>query len=187
MPKNTNILLIRHAEKPDAGTGLSETGQERAQAYAVYFQQHSINGNPVKLSYLFCAADSDSSHRPRLTIEPLAKATGLDINDKHPDKDYAKLAQDILQHSKYDNTDLLICWHHEEILALAAALGVNPAVLPPASNWPVSWPGRAFGWLLQICFDGIGNIAASQTLCTSQQLMYGDYGQNPPAKEGNSL
>jgi len=50
MPKNTNILMVRHAEKPDSGRDLSVTGQERAQAYAVYFQNYVLNGTLLKLN-----------------------------------------------------------------------------------------------------------------------------------------
>jgi hypothetical protein len=180
MPKNADILMIRHAEKPHSGKGLAVAGQERAQAYAVYFQNYSLNSNLVKLDYLFAAADSSASQRPRLTIEPLAKATGLTINDKHKDKDYQKVADDILHNSKYDGSDILICWHHGEILQLAAALGAKG--LPPQSNWPAPpWPGDVFGWVLQLCYDGDGNVIPSQTVCANQQLMFDDYGKNPPA------
>ena len=125
MPKNTNILMIRHSEKPDSGTGLDVAGQERAQAYVIYFQNYSLNSNLVKLEYLIAAADSSESHRPRLTIQPLATAIGLDIDAKHKDKHYQKVADDILQNSKYDGSNILICWHHGEILDLAAALGAK--------------------------------------------------------------
>jgi hypothetical protein len=54
MTKNTNILLIRHAEKPDSGIGLAVAGQERAQAYVVYFQNYLINSNLVTLNYPIC-------------------------------------------------------------------------------------------------------------------------------------
>ena len=75
MPKNTNILMIRHAEKPDSGSDLAVAGQERAQAYVVYFRNYSINSSLVKLDYLFAAANSSASQRPQLTIQPLAAAT----------------------------------------------------------------------------------------------------------------
>jgi hypothetical protein len=64
MPKNASILMIRHAERPDTGTGLSVAGQERAQAYVIYFQNYLLNSNPVKLDYLMAAADSSESYRP---------------------------------------------------------------------------------------------------------------------------
>ena len=180
MPKNTNILMIRHGEKPHSGIGLAVAGEERAQAYVIYFQNYSLNSNLVKWDYLFAAANSSESHRPSLTIQPLATAIGLDIDAKHKDKDYQKVADDILQNSKYDGSNILICWHHGEILDLAAALGANG--LPPASNWPTPpWPKDVYGWVLQLCYDADGNIDPSQTICLNQKLMYDDHGKNPPA------
>lgn len=183
MPQNTNILMIRHAEKPASGDGLALAGQERAQAYVVYFQNYLIGSEPVSLKYLFASEDSSASHRPRLTIEPLSKALGLEINDKHKDKHYKKVADDILKNSKYDNSDILICWHHGEILKLAEALGVDASQLPEQANWPPSWPGDVYGWLLQLCYDASGQLDASQVVCINEQLMYDDCGRNPP--DGN--
>ncbi|MBS1910486.1 MAG: flagellar basal body-associated protein FliL [Bacteroidetes bacterium] len=174
MPTNTNVLMIRHAEKPDdpGDTGLAIAGQERAQAYVIYFQNITIGPAPVRLNYLFAAADSAESQRPRLTIQPLSDAIGVSIDDKHSDKDYQKVADDILQHSKYDGSNILICWHHGEILQLAEALGV------PASSLPAQWPGDVFGWLLELNFDADGTLTVQPI--SSQKLMYDDYGQTPP-------
>jgi hypothetical protein len=174
MAKNANVLIIRHGEKPASGTGLTVAGQERAQAYIVYFQNYPANGTPLKLNYLFAAADSNDSHRPRLTIEPLSKAIGVSIDASHKDKDYKKVADDIKGHSKYDNGNILICWHHEEILDFANKLGVDPSKLPATADWPASWPGSVYGWLLQISFDGNGNVQPSQTFCISEALMHDD-------------
>jgi broad specificity phosphatase PhoE len=99
MPKNANILMVRHAEKPDSGKELSVTGQERAHAYAVYFQNYVLNGTVLNLNYIVATADSSQSHRPRLTVEPLAKAMGMDIDDRYQENDYRKVADDILQNS----------------------------------------------------------------------------------------
>jgi phosphohistidine phosphatase SixA len=181
MPKNTNILMVRHAEKPDSGKHLSVTGQERAHAYAVYFQNYVLNGTLLRLDYIFATADSPQSHRPRLTMEPLAKAMGMKIDDRYQENDYQKAAAEILQNSKYDHSNIVICWHHGEILELAAALGVDANKLPPESHWPSPpWPGEVFGWLLQVCYDADGDLIPSQTFCINQQLMYDDYGKNPP-------
>ncbi|MGH6822441.1 MAG: hypothetical protein ACREC4_02955, partial [Methylocella sp.] len=157
MPKKTNILMIRHGEKPDSGKGLTVSGQERAQAYVIYFQNYTVQSIPsasppgqIKLNYLFAAEDSSGSDRPYLTIAPLSTAIGLSIDAKHKDIDYQKLADDILQNSKYDNSNILICWHHGEILDLATALGVDASKLPPGANWPSHWPGGEYGWLLQL-------------------------------------
>lgn len=180
MPSNANILLIRHAEKPDAGTDLAPAGQARAQAYVAYFQNYAIGADVIRPQYIFAAADSDDSHRPRLTVQPLAQALGLSIDDKHPDKDYAKVADDLLTHAKYDGSNVLVCWHHGEILELAAALGASASTLPASANWPARWPGDVFGWVLQLRYDAGGNLIPAQTLCLSEQLMYDDCGQQPP-------
>ena len=42
--KNAVILVIRHAEEPDDGDGLSSAGQARANAYANYFKTFTIDG-----------------------------------------------------------------------------------------------------------------------------------------------
>src|SRR6476646_2034788 len=74
---DSTILIIRHAEKPEIGTGLSREGEERAQAYIHYFQNFRIKSEPMKLDYLVAADDSDHSQRSRLTLEPLGTAIGL--------------------------------------------------------------------------------------------------------------
>lgn len=80
--KNAIILVIRHAEKPDQGHTLSAAGEVRAQAYINYFKNYKVDGQPLKLDYLFATADSGNSHRPRLTLEPFAKALGLKIDSR---------------------------------------------------------------------------------------------------------
>src|SRR4051812_6839108 len=74
---NATILIIRHAEKPEHGTGLSPEGEARAQAYARYFQSFRVKAEPLRLDYLVAADDSEHSQRSRLTLEPLAGAIGL--------------------------------------------------------------------------------------------------------------
>lgn len=186
MPTSANVLLVRHAEKPESGTGLAPAGQARAQAYVAYFQSYAIGTDTLKLDYLFATADSHDSHRPRLTITPLAQALGLTIDDKHADKDYGKVADDLLTHGKYDGSNVLVCWHHGEILELAAALGASASTLPPSSSWPTKWPDEVFGWVLQLCYDADGRLIPAQTLCLSQRLMYDDCGQQPPVGGSSS-
>ncbi|HEU0301176.1 MAG TPA: histidine phosphatase family protein [Longimicrobium sp.] len=173
MPTNANILLIRHGEKPETGTGLAPAGQARAQAYVAYFQNYPIGGDTLKLQYIFATKDSKDSHRPRLTVTPLADALGLKIDDKHADEDYAKVADDLLAHGKYDGSNVLVCWHHGHLLELAARLGATSG-----TSWPAEWPGDVYGWVLQLCYGADGTLATP--VCLSQQLMYDDCGQQPP-------
>ena len=63
------VLIIRHAEEPAHGDGLSPVGVAHANAYVNYFEDYSLNGTtPIKLTALFAAADSSASHRPVLTL-----------------------------------------------------------------------------------------------------------------------
>lgn len=187
MPKNCTILMVRHGEKPQQGVTLSVAGQARAQAYVAWFAHYILRNTngampataaALQIQHLFATADSASSQRPRLTITPLAQALGKEIHDQFADDEHHKLAKYILANEKYNGDTLLICWHHGKILELAAELGVQN--LPPASNWPQKWPEQVFGWTLQLVFDANGALDPTQTLCFSQQLMYDDYGQNPP-------
>lgn len=150
--KDAVILIIRHAEKPTSGVELSPEGQKRAEAYVGYFQRFTIDGKPVKLDYLFATADSNKSHRPRLTITPLSKALGIEIDSRFPDNDFLKLAREIQNHPHGKN--ILICWHHGEIPNLLSALGVDPEKLIPNAKWPED----VFGWLIQLRYDKNGHL-----------------------------
>jgi hypothetical protein len=184
MPSDTTVLIVRHAEKPDSGKELSASGQARAHAYVSYFQNYSFGGKTLAVDHIFAAADSPESHRPRLTMEPLAKALGLKINNKHKDADFQKVADAILKKSKYDGKTIVICWHHGEILDLTKALGADRSKLPPAISWPPSpWPSEVFGWLLQLRYDPKGDLMTTQALCVNQQLMYEDHGKDPPENQ----
>ncbi len=182
MPENTTIVLIRHAEKPSTAedVGLAVAGQERAQAYSIYFQNYPSDQTPLKFRYLFASTDSNNSDRPRLTITPFSLAAGIPINTSYSNSQHKELADSILtpaQPGQYDNCNILICWHHGEILKLAKNLGVDAS---KAGTWPTQWPGDVFGWLLQINFDGNGAINYQQTFCINEKLMHDDHGQNPP-------
>ncbi|MFO1431640.1 MAG: flagellar basal body-associated protein FliL [Candidatus Competibacteraceae bacterium] len=173
MAGNTTILIIRHAEKPepeDDSPGLSPAGQARAQAYRAYFQNYVFDSQPIKLDYLFAAADRHKSHRPRLTLEPLAQGLGLAVDSDYKYDDPEKLAAAILKKAEYDNRRILICWEHKKIPNLLKALGVDPAKLLPESNWPEN----IFGWTLHITYDNDGNLIQDRTVCSHQKLMYTD-------------
>ena len=176
MPANATIYLIRHAEKPDSGPGLSPAGQARAQAYVHYLQnQTDPQGKPIRWDYLFASSDSENSDRPLLTITPLAKAIQKTIDSSSADKQYAKLEKDIRDNAKdYANKNILICWHHGEILNLAQTLGASPESLPSSSNWPDKWPGEVFGWLLKLYYDDHSALQNQQSQAINEHLMPDD-------------
>jgi hypothetical protein len=183
MLKNTNILIIRHGEKPyDGSDGLTLSGQARAQAYVSYFQNYCIESEPLQFTALFAAASSKTSRRPRLTLEPLAQSLGLAIDAGYDDKTPEVLVEDLRANPDFENANILISWRHSGMLELADALGVEAHKLPSGANWVSKpFPPCVFGWVLQICFDEHGAVNLEKTMCLPQKLMFNDHGQNPPS------
>ena len=56
----------------------------------------------------------------------MARALNLPVQAPFLGKNYAALAKRILATPAYTGKTVLICWNHEEIPRLAAALGVTP-------------------------------------------------------------
>lgn len=164
--RNTVVLIIRHAEKPDNGDGLSPTGEERARTYVNYFQNFTVDSKPLRLNYLFSAADSKQSRRPRLTLEPLSKTLGLPIDSRFKDKQFLELAQEI--QNRPHGKNILICWHHGQIPQLLRALGADPENLIPGAKWKAD----VFGWLIQLRYDENGKLFES--IRTNENLLPDD-------------
>src|SRR4051812_2923021 len=77
------VIIIRHAEKPDDGNELSLRGEERAAALVPYFLK---TGELLKFKtpvaiYAQRPKDADSSLRSIETVKPLADALHLKVKD----------------------------------------------------------------------------------------------------------
>lgn len=170
--KNTVILIIRHAEKPVSGAGLSAEGEARAKAYVNYFRNftNSTDGQPLKFSCIFAAADSKESHRPRLTIEPTGQALDLAVDSRFKDKDFRELANEI--QSRPHGQAILIAWHHGEIPGLVRALGANPAAVIPKTKWPED----VFGWVIELRYDAAGRLVETKRI--NEKLLPNDLGRH---------
>lgn len=170
MPKNSHILLIRHGEKPlnPAETGLSVAGQARSMAYVVYFQNFDINSLPIKIEHLFATAPTDHSNRPYLTIQPLAQQLNVKINNQfnNTDQDIAALVKFLRDEQQFNNTNILVCWHHEKLLEMAASLGALSGSLP------TDWSPEIFGWVILLSYDAKGDVTGSTVV--EEKLMFGD-------------
>ena len=153
------VLLIRHAEKPAHGDGLSPAGVARADAYVNYFENYSINSSaPIELTALFAAANSSSSHRPVLTLTPLSESLGLPIEAPYKDNDDKKLAE-LLQSTNHGQS-ILVCWHQGEMPDLIKALGADPKDVLPGGNWPED----EYGWVIQLQYDADGKVTNAQRI-----------------------
>ena len=174
-PGKSIVLLVRHAEKPPQGAGLTPEGQRHAEAYVDLFTHYRLGEQPLKADALFAARDSENSTRSRLTLTPLSNALMVPLDTKYKGEDFAALATR-LRGGEYRGKTVIVCWKHGEILALAESLGVNPARLPPSARWPAKWPDKEFRWVLQIVRDESGAIDPTRTRCI----------QNPPLKLGRA-
>ena len=118
------ILLLRHAEKPDsaADLGLSPKGQIRAAALAIYLP--AMFGRP---SHLVAASQSKDSNRPALTLTPLSDALGIPIDTHFEHDQFKELAHELLGNPHYQDARIALCWRHGEIPDLARALQVPDA------------------------------------------------------------
>ena len=56
--RNVTVLIVRHAEKLTQGDGLSPRGEQRAQAYASYFDPLRLDGAALVPQRLIATSDS---------------------------------------------------------------------------------------------------------------------------------
>ena len=131
---NATVYLIRHAEKPDAGPSLTPAGERRAQAYVAYLQRDPIDGKPLAVTHVFAAQDSAKSVRPRLTAEPIARASGLVVDLRFRDKEPDALVRELRTRGHGDR--ILVVWRHGGIPRLVEALGGDPKSFLPKGKWP---------------------------------------------------
>ena len=148
---NNTVLIIRHAEKPPTGSELTLMGQARAQAYTRYFEPFREDQLNISVDALYAGADSANSVRPRQTLEPLSKATGLKLDTSISTKAPAQLVS--LLRTEPHGTHPLIAWRHGQIPALLSAFGASPALLPDGK-----WPDDTFDWVLVLRFDSAGKL-----------------------------
>ena len=167
-PKNAVVLIIRHAENPANGHGLSPRGEERAEAYKNYFLNFTVDSKRLEPNAVVVAADSKQSHRPRLTVEPFAKAAKLPIDNRFANKQPADLAAGL--RANYQGKVILVCWHHGQIPDLLRALGAAPETLLPNGKWPRD----VYDWVIMVSFDENGRVIPESTKRISEHLLPGD-------------
>ena len=74
---------------------LAPRGHERAEAYKNYFLNFTVDSKRLKPAVVFAAKDSKQSHRPRLTVEPFAKAAKLRIDTRFGNNQSTELAAEL--------------------------------------------------------------------------------------------
>ena len=153
------IMVIRHGE--DAGIAphdphLSPRGRQRAEALPKL-----LGSRLPKPQVIVATHATKGSNRPVETVEPLARALDVPIDNRYRDDDYKILAHDLLTDARYAGKAVLVCWHHGKIPKLAKALGVKDVP---------SWPEDHFDhvWVIE------SNGGAARFEDVHQKLLDGD-------------
>ncbi|MHB8520603.1 MAG: hypothetical protein ACYDH9_07580 [Limisphaerales bacterium] len=129
------IILIRHAEKSDDPNDvhLSPAGEKRARELVAFLTTDpklTKHGPPVAL-FATQTTRHGRGQRTQETLAPLATDLQLRIEAPYLSDNYEALARMILANPKYEGKTVVICWNHEQIPQLTAALGVRP----PPPKW----------------------------------------------------
>lgn len=143
--KPSRVILIRHAQKTgiQGDRDLSELGRQRAEILL-----SGVVKTVDRIDHIIAAKSSRKSQRPRLTVEPYATAHGIPIDESWDTNDHEQLASELLSSGKYRDKNVLICWRHDTLEALAHALGASQA---PA--WREDLYDRI--WLLDMTNDDV--------------------------------
>lgn len=166
--RNVTILIVRHAEKPDQGSGLTPQGMQRAEAYAAYFDPLRLDGKTFQPQRLIATSDSKSSERPRLTLAPLAARLRLPLEQPYANKDVDQLVQSLRANNRAGV--VLIAWHHGHINDLVNAFGANMTSITGSG----AWPGDVYSWLIVLHFDEHGQLTTAGTQLVHEHLLPGD-------------
>ena len=151
-------MLMRHGE--DAGETsfhLNDRGMKRAAALPRLF-----GARLPKPDFIIATRASKGSNRPVETIQPLAHALGLPIDNRFKDDDYKYLARTLLTDPRYEGKVVLVCWHHGKIDNLAKDLGAKDAP---------RWPDAQFDHVWMIDYKKGGRARFDDV---PQQLLDGD-------------
>ena len=167
-PKDAVVLIIRHAEDGGPGRDLAPRGHERAEAYKNYFLNFTVDSKRLEPAVILAAKDSKQSHRPRLTVEPFAKAAQLKINARFGNNQSTQLAADL--RANHQGKIILISWRHGNIPDLLQALGAKPEDILPRGKWP----GSVYDWVILLSYDQEGRLIAGSTKRINERLLPGD-------------
>ncbi|RIJ08099.1 flagellar basal body-associated protein FliL [Pseudomonas sp. 91RF] len=174
--RNATVLIIRHAEKPTEGSVLNARGEERARAYADYFNPLKLDGQTLTPERLIAAGDTHESSRSRLTLTPLAERLNLSIEQPYINGDVHELVK-LLRKSNQAPV-ILIAWHQGRINKLISAFGGDSTALMGQKKWP----DEVYDWMLVLRFDDKGRIIQADSRKVLEHLLPGDAVDSPGNK-----
>lgn len=163
---STEILLLRHAEKPDGSEthiGLTAEGHEDPKSLTIRGWQRAgalaalLAPNPLIRARLpvpqriYASAfrkGGGHSRRPEQTVEPLAQKLGCQVDltwALHQEKAFgAALA--------VETGTALVCWQHQGLAELARAIAAPQSLSEIPSDW--TWPDTCYDIIWSLRRDG---------------------------------
>jgi hypothetical protein len=171
MPAGSTILLLRHGEKPSSGRHLSPAGYIRSGHYGAFLPTLAVlqkDDGRQPIGHLFATHWSSGSDRPQQTLEPLGLRSGVEIDTryinrrhgkhKHKGPGYEKLVHHLVTDSRYERSNIVICWHHRLILDLASLL-LGRGDRARSDRWPKTWDDDEYDRVLWIDYAADGTVA----------------------------
>ncbi|MBC7743127.1 MAG: histidine phosphatase family protein, partial [Bdellovibrionaceae bacterium] len=110
----SQILLMRHAEKPDSGNELSEQGWQRARLLPNLFtsrQEFKNFGLPMAL-YAMSPKKDDGSIRSIQTLKYVSEQFSIPIEKQFNRGQIKELVAKIKNEKKFNGKMVVICWEH---------------------------------------------------------------------------
>jgi hypothetical protein len=160
----SQILILRHAEKPKPADSphLTSRGAARAAALpSLFLVPPTFPTKPAPFAtpdFIFATEESMKSSRPVETVRPLAKALGdMHIHAKHKNVDFQAMVDEIFGDPKYAGKTILICWHHGKIPGLTLAILEKAKSEDQVRDQvPKGWGDTVFDRVWQLTFDDKG-------------------------------
>ena len=146
----TEVVIIRHGEKPKHGDNLNCAGLNRALKLASVLPQFG-NFKQIYAPRLNAVNNTTASARMFQTATPYMAKYNAKINTMYGKSDESTVAAAI----RKESGDILMVWEHNRIPALARAFGIV--------NSPQSWNGNDFDSVWIITFpNGIAILKHRQ-------------------------
>lgn len=172
------VIIIRHGEKDPVTRGLTQQGEERAAALAYYLTQTDYLLNFGPPAALFASRSVPKSDRliPRTieTMMPTGALLQLPIHSPFNGYQVNEIANFILNSSKYDGKNIVICWNHSSIHDLLNAFGYQAPFKCSYIN--KKYPDCRFDLAFVLTFPVPEPVAGELPYATVflQQLLFGD-------------
>lgn len=183
----TEILLLRHAEKPnhsDGSSGLTAEGQEdeksltirgwqRAGALATLLAPNPLSAprlpSPDRIYASAFREGGGHSRRPEQTVQPLARKLGCGV-----DLTWALHQEEAFGAALAVGVGIaLVCWQHQGLAALARVIAAPQRLSGLSDHW--SWPDDRYDVIWSLRRDRPGDAWRFTQYC--QSLLSGDSDQ----------